>query len=257
MINWSPEDVITTDRYLALENKHIAYIKTDVLTLGRAIQWRGRPHTMRPAKLWITGHSDYSITDTIVAKYGKNCKRWATINNDTSDTVPPLISLPLGITNNCADSPIHQIFGNIQQMWEISRRPQIFKGLAYANFAVETCPTVRAPLMRYLSTCGWVSIGTNTPTLEGRNIYLDEIRNHKFTFCPRGNGIDTHRLWETLYVGGIPIVARHRALREFEDLPICWVDDLLSVTPDFLESEFTRIRTRSDWRTLLESIGAE
>jgi hypothetical protein len=267
-MNWAPVDVITTDRYLALENKHIAYIKTDVLILGRAIYWRGRPHTMRPAKLWITGHSDYSITDTIVEKYGKHCIRWATINNDTAtDNEPSVISLPLGITNDCADSPIHKIYGNIHQMWEASRSPQVFRGLAYANFVVDTYPKLRAPLMNKLSTCDWVTVGTTTPTLDGRRKYLDDIRNHKFTFCPRGNGIDTHRLWETLYVGGIPIVVRHRALRMCEDLPICWVDDLLSVTPEFLESEFIRIRSRSDWaydklkfgywQRLLESIGTE
>jgi len=28
----------------------------------------------------------------------------------------------------------------------------------------------------------------------------------KFVACPRGNGVDTHRFWETLYRGSIPIV---------------------------------------------------
>jgi hypothetical protein len=26
--------------------------------------------------------------------------------------------------------------------------------------------------------------------------------------CPEGNGFDTHRLWETLYMGGTPIVKK-------------------------------------------------
>jgi len=29
---------------------------------------------------------------------------------------------------------------------------------------------------------------------------------YKFVACPRGNGLDTHRFWETLYRGSIPIV---------------------------------------------------
>ena len=28
----------------------------------------------------------------------------------------------------------------------------------------------------------------------------------KFVACPRGNGTDTHRFWETLYRGSIPVV---------------------------------------------------
>lgn len=29
---------------------------------------------------------------------------------------------------------------------------------------------------------------------------------YKYVACPRGNGIDTHRFWETIYRGGIPVV---------------------------------------------------
>lgn len=30
--------------------------------------------------------------------------------------------------------------------------------------------------------------------------------SHRFVACPRGNGTDTHRFWETLYRGSIPVV---------------------------------------------------
>ncbi len=36
--------------------------------------------------------------------------------------------------------------------------------------------------------------------------YLKELSNCYFCLCPRGNGIDTHRFWESLYLGVIPIV---------------------------------------------------
>lgn len=32
---------------------------------------------------------------------------------------------------------------------------------------------------------------------------------YKYVACPRGNGLDTHRFWETLYRGSIPIVLRN------------------------------------------------
>jgi hypothetical protein len=31
-------------------------------------------------------------------------------------------------------------------------------------------------------------------------------RKYRYVACPRGNGLDTHRFWETLYRGSIPIV---------------------------------------------------
>ncbi len=36
--------------------------------------------------------------------------------------------------------------------------------------------------------------------------YLEELAKHYFSLCPRGNGIDTHRFWESLYLGVIPVV---------------------------------------------------
>lgn len=36
--------------------------------------------------------------------------------------------------------------------------------------------------------------------------YLKELSEHKFSLCVRGNGIDTHRFWESLYLGVIPVI---------------------------------------------------
>ena len=36
--------------------------------------------------------------------------------------------------------------------------------------------------------------------------YLEELIQHKYSFCPRGNGLDTHRFWECIYLGVIPII---------------------------------------------------
>lgn len=36
--------------------------------------------------------------------------------------------------------------------------------------------------------------------------YSSVSSRYKFVACPRGNGIDTHRFWETVYRGGVPVV---------------------------------------------------
>lgn len=36
--------------------------------------------------------------------------------------------------------------------------------------------------------------------------YQAKLALYKFVLCPRGNGIDTHRFWETLYKGNLPVI---------------------------------------------------
>jgi hypothetical protein len=38
------------------------------------------------------------------------------------------------------------------------------------------------------------------------NQYLEQLAEHRFCLCVRGNGLDTHRFWESLYLKVIPIV---------------------------------------------------
>jgi hypothetical protein len=39
--------------------------------------------------------------------------------------------------------------------------------------------------------------------------HLSNIDLHNFVACPRGNGVDTHRVWESLYRGSIPVLVRN------------------------------------------------
>jgi len=45
-----------------------------------------------------------------------------------------------------------------------------------------------------------------------------------------------------LYMGSIPIVKHDVAINEFNDLPICFVNDWREVTVEFLEKERIRIK---------------
>jgi len=42
--------------------------------------------------------------------------------------------------------------------------------------------------------------------------------------CPRGNGVDTHRIWESLYLGAVPVITRYDFLPVFENWPIHVID---------------------------------
>ena len=82
--------------------------------------------------------------------------------------------------------------------------------------------------------------------MEGRKHYLQSVRNHTFVACPRGNGIDTHRLWETLYMGSIPIVKKDLAHSDWLDLPVLWIDDWNQLNEQYLREQEIVIRSR-EW----------
>ena len=111
----------------------------------------------------------------------------------------------------------------------------------YMNFSLWTYPAERNHVWNLFADKEWVTKGSHVATLEGRKEFLQTIRNHRFVLAPRGNGVDTHRLWEALYMGSIPIVQRHLALDEFQDLPIAWINDWSEVTPSWLDETYARM----------------
>lgn len=232
------DDIICSEKYFIKFPNH--YYKTDVFYTDTQFVWRNkvmrRPN--RRLKLLISGHSDYPIKDEHVCLYSPSI--WFTINKQTAN--PNVIALPLGITNYTNESPLHQIYGNPHCIIQVRNEDIPYKNLVYMNFNVSTYPQERQRVYDLFCNKKWVSIGKIVNTLEGRTNFLRDIKAHAFTLCPRGNGIDTHRLWETLYMGSIPIVKHDVAINEFNDLPICFVNDWHDITVEFLEKERIRIK---------------
>jgi hypothetical protein len=55
--------------------------------------------------------------------------------------------------------------------------------------------------------------------------YLRGLASSYFCVAPRGNGIDTHRVWEALYLRTIPIVTRSLLTEQYSHLPMIVLDD--------------------------------
>lgn len=67
--------------------------------------------------------------------------------------------------------------------------------------------------------------------------FLDEIKDHKFVACPPGHGMDTHRIWETLYLNRIPILKRHPYFEKLlAGFPVLFVDEWTDITRELLEN---------------------
>lgn len=71
------------------------------------------------------------------------------------------------------------------------------------------------------------------------NNYFNNLKKSKFMLCPRGCGIDTYRMWDCLYMGCIPIIVKYDGYKDFEDLPILFLNDegdYFKLTEELLEN---------------------
>lgn len=74
---------------------------------------------------------------------------------------------------------------------------------------------------------------------------IQRLREYKYCICPQGNGIDTHRLWEALYLGVVPILLRNTFTENIQKtmhLPLIlldsWNDLNLVDVPDYNSFNF-------------------
>ena len=198
------------------------YKKRDFLF--RQGTWRNR--TVLPvgreitgAQTLIVGHSDITsgVVDIARIRLRSGYTRIFCANlSPSGGLLEPFGAeiLPLGLSNPTDESELHKIYGDSSALAEAfgaRSGPLQAADVAdvYANFKVKTSPRYRSELSEIVNALPHVKVGNPEPTPLGRAQYLAEIRRAGLVVCPRGNGLDTHRLYETLYLGGIPIVLKY------------------------------------------------
>jgi hypothetical protein len=90
----------------------------------------------------------------------------------------------------------------------------------YMNFTAGTNTPKRKECMDAFEGDARVVRGENLSMSE---YYMDLCRS-KFVLCPEGTGMDTHRVYESLYCGATPVVLRNSLSHLYEKLPVCIVD---------------------------------
>lgn len=229
------EDLITCNGFFdfARDNPNVVFVKPD--TLLYETPWteflgeKPHPKSGIPPKerIWISGHSDFSITEYLVEKYSAHFDHWFAVNATSKD--PRIIPTPLGM--NSPEDVYSALFSSLQI-------PRSYKNKAFMSFTVHTNPTERATAQAVLETQPWVTWAYPLSQEE----YYRNIRSHPFTICPQGNGYDTHRFWEALYCGSIPIIRENPVVLAFKDkLPIVIIKNWLDLTEDYLDMEYERI----------------
>ncbi len=156
----------------------------------------------------ISSQSDRKITKSLFNKKPKSVSSWYATN--VIYNTDSLIPIPLGIAPyRNSKSAIIEDFIDLEFR-------QIKQKFMYLNFNLNTNYFHRIKTVNSAHRIFEIE-----PT-EDKNYkdYLISLGSHKFSLSPWGNGIDTHRFWESLYCGTIPITKSHYIYKTFDGLPM-------------------------------------
>jgi hypothetical protein len=143
----------------------------------------------------ITHNSDENIVETHNILLSTKLIHWYTQNLCIQhDKISPI---PIGIANNMWKNGIdvyRQNFNNLSGIHLLKT------GDICMNFNLHTNFNKRNECYEILKN--------NIPFLQSIDMdsHLRRLSAYKYCICPEGNGVDTHRLWEALYMQSIPIV---------------------------------------------------
>jgi hypothetical protein len=242
---YNPAININIERHLSWPTQYNSKI---VFGYTHHLEWLSRavPRFERPFVL-ITHNSDMEVHDTphvqtILAS--PKLIRWYTSNLCFQH--PKLRILPIGIANRqWQHGTDFMQFINQHHCGLPFDKSSISKtNDVYMCVRVETNRELRTPCVDAITQKG-VACLPIVPPLEN----IMRMATYRFCVCPPGNGRDTHRLWEALVLGCVPIVVRDAfidtLLHEHPALPIIvlnqWTDFNVDLLPPYDSFDFTSV----------------
>lgn len=161
-------------------------------------------------KIIITHNSDHEISRQGFSEYIKKVKQQYSQNCSFLDEEnDKLVPIPIGIENRMWFD--HDILHRIRKRQDIPKT----KGV-YFFFSLGTHPSRQECYDALRSKFEFNQT-------RSREDYFVELKRHRYAICPRGNGLDTHRLWECLYLDVIPIMLKTDSVN-IGKLPVMFVD---------------------------------
>ena len=178
----------------------------------------------------ITHQSDRTITKKLFTKKPSCISHWYSVNVAYEN--PQLTPIPLGINDfTFFDYMNEEILKNYFYKEKTSGE-KIEK--LYVNFNFNTNRRERSNLFEFFNKKTWAVV--EYPHKDPKK-YYENIQKYKFVLCPWGNGYDTYRFWESLYLGSIPITKNHKAYKNFEDLPAVFINNYKTIDIQSLDKK--------------------
>lgn len=175
-------------------------------------------------KIIITHNSDHEINmqyanylNIVKKQYSQNC----IIKHKNLEPIP------IGIENRQWFN--HEILHKIRKRTDIKKEKNI-----YFLFSLKTHFSRGECYEKLKNKLEWNS---NLSKEE----YFIELKKHKYAICPRGNGLDTHRIWECLYLDVIPIMLKKDSVG-IDNLPIIYLNDWNELDIKNIDNVFKNIK---------------
>jgi hypothetical protein len=139
---------------------------------------------------------------------------------------PKLQSIPIGIANEI------WAHGDTVILNKVIDENNKKTNLIYSNFSINTNFEERINCLRQITDKG-------IKMSENKNFedYLRELSKSLFNISPNGNGIDCHKIWESLYLKTIPIVTKSINIDFYKNLPILVINNWSELNVGILTEE--------------------
>lgn len=165
----------------------------------------------------ITHNSDFPADEARVARKTGNVWRWYAQNATCAS--PDVVPIPIGLEN------LHHYHAGIPKDFRRNARTRTnTKNRILCSFNIDTNPSERGEAYDVVSRLRFADVFEER---QAQRDYLRRLGTYRFVLAPPGNGLDTHRTWEAMYLGVVPIVKDSVAMRSFWEagLPIWIVND--------------------------------
>jgi hypothetical protein len=224
------EEMIEWDRFVGiLEQNSIPVVRNDLIVSS--------PYDFPYEKVFIGG-GDWEVNSSnFVTRDELKLMIATNLNMEATEKIE---AMPIGVPSFSHDP----IIGNIDKIVQKNSEDKAIRNMCYMGFRDSTFHTERSHVRNKFGGLSWCTASSYDRTETGYSNYLDCIYNHNFVLCPRGNGIDTHRIWETLYLRSIPIVKKCTAMSYFNELPILWINDWNEISLEFLQRNYELIHSK-------------
>jgi hypothetical protein len=175
--------------------------------------------------IFISHNSDKCFTDEYIHFLNnKKVVKWFSQNINTEHD--KLFAIPIGIANQQYNH------GNLSLLEELSNKDIQKINFIFKNFDINTNIQVRS----YINN---ITTLNNIPMLNhmSQPDYFVNLASSTFCISPPGNGPDCHRVWECLYLKTIPIIKNDLCFKQFNKLPILFIESWEQVTVPFLKEK--------------------
>jgi hypothetical protein len=227
-------EICYVNSYLEIKENSVIFSNTDFT--GFLFKYLKNSTRMKNLKL-ITHWSDTKIDEDNFIKKPDSISNWYGININLNNS--NLTPIPLGLSGNYSPKNLipKYFLNNKSKGTEIKKST-----LLYINFQKNTNHSERDSLSDIFKGVDWVKI--DSPNLDLKE-YLLALESAHFVLCPFGNGFDTHRLWETLYAGSIPIVLSHKTYKSTDNLPVLVVKSFKDINEELLLDTLKKFESKN------------